>query len=95
MTHHNEQRTSIRQHFFRLLDLDLHCNTPKCTMKMKVLDFKQTSLNLTTMAVRISPEVGLNHGLTESGLSTIIGSKNRQVMVQVEIDGEAIEQKAY
>ena len=62
---------------------------------MKVLDFKQTSLNLTTMAVRISPEVGLNHGLTESGLSTIIGSKNRQVMVQVEIDGKAIEQKAY
>ena len=81
--------------FFLLLDLDLHCNTPKCTTKMKVLDFKQTSLNLTTMAVRISPEVGLNHGLTESGLSTIIGSKNRQVMVQVEIDSKAIEQKAY
>ena len=27
--------------FLLLTWLDLHCNTPKCTMKMKVLDFKQ------------------------------------------------------
>ena len=60
-------------------------------MKMKVLDFKQTSLNLTTMAVRIYPEDLTMNSHSPACLPLL----NRQVMDQVEIDGKAIEQKAY